>query len=210
MRVNDFLDRLKQRKLVQWALAYIAEFFADGLSEEILNSLARIDGMQVVGRTSSFQFKGNNDDLRTIGDTLGVASVLEGSVRREGHRKPELDLIDTLRLANVEFDKAIAREPDFSLAYFAEADYYEHTLMADGRSQAERLDAQKSGLRTLELAAEHSADAQQHDLALAERQILSDDWHARRHAELQGETRRIRFSLAAGHNDTVSATRAGC
>jgi TolB-like protein len=62
------------------------EFFSDGLSEEILNSLARIDGMQVVGRTSSFQFKGSNTDLRTIGMKLGVAAVLEGSVRREGAR----------------------------------------------------------------------------------------------------------------------------
>jgi len=62
------------------------EFFADGLSEEILNSLARIDSMQVVGRTSSFQFKGKNEDLRTIGAKLGVASVLEGSVRRDGDR----------------------------------------------------------------------------------------------------------------------------
>ena len=43
------------------------EFFADGLSEEILNSLARIDSMQVVGRTSSFQFKGKAEDLRTVG-----------------------------------------------------------------------------------------------------------------------------------------------
>ena len=62
------------------------EFFSDGLSEEILNSLARIDGMQVVGRTSSFQFKGTNTDLRTIGEKLGAAAVLEGSVRREGER----------------------------------------------------------------------------------------------------------------------------
>jgi adenylate cyclase len=62
------------------------EFFSDGLSEEILNSLARIDGMQVVGRTSSFQFKGRNEDLRVIGERLGVANVLEGSVRREGNK----------------------------------------------------------------------------------------------------------------------------
>jgi TolB-like protein len=62
------------------------EFFSDGLSEEILNSLARIDGMQVVGRTSSFQFKGKNTDLRMVGQKLGVAAVLEGSVRRDGER----------------------------------------------------------------------------------------------------------------------------
>ncbi|MEO8460213.1 MAG: hypothetical protein ABI451_06775 [Dokdonella sp.] len=234
------------------------EFFSDGLSEEILNSLARIDSMQVVGRTSSFQFKGKNEDLRTIGERLGVASVLEGSVRREGdraritaqlirasdgihlwsqtydrtmqdtlavqldiaeqvasvlkvvlddgqrdhmreagvknvdafiayqrgwkiytdaHRVPGLDLIDTLRLANVEFAKAIELEPNFSFAYFAETDLYEHILIADDRDHSERLAAQRSALATLELAAAKSPDAQQRDLALAERQLLSDDWH---------------------------------
>ncbi len=233
-------------------------FFSDGLSEEILNSLARIDGLRVIGRTSSFQFKGKDVDSRTIGARLGVANLLEGSVRREGerarvtaqlirasdgtqlwsqtydrtvkdslavqldiaeqvagvlnvvlddkqrahmraagvknvdafiayqkgwklyieaHLKAGIDLIDGLRRANVEFDKAIALDPNFSFAYFAEADLYEHTLMADGRSHAELLDAQRAALYTLERAAATSPDPQQRDLALAERQLLSDDWH---------------------------------
>lgn len=87
------------------------------------------------------------------------------------------DLIGGLRQANVEFDKAIALDPNFSFAYFAEADLYEHTLMADGRSHAELLNAQRAALRTLERAAATSPDPQQRDLALAERQLLSDDWH---------------------------------
>ena len=234
------------------------DFFSDGLSEEILNSLARIDGMQVVGRTSSFQFKGKNEDLRAVGEKLGVATVLEGSVRREGdraritaqlvrtsdgihiwsqtydrtlkdalavqldiaeqvagvldvvlddaqrarmreagvknvdafiayqkgwklyvdaHRKPGADLIDTLRLANVEFAKATQLEPNFSFAYFAETDLYEHILITDDRSREERVDAQRMALKTLEQAAATSPDAQQRELALAERQMLSDDWH---------------------------------
>ena len=62
------------------------EYFADGLSEEILNVLAGIPTLRVIGRTSSFQFKGKNDDLRTIGAKLGAAYVLEGSVRRSGDR----------------------------------------------------------------------------------------------------------------------------
>jgi len=60
------------------------EYFADGLSEELLNQLAQISDLQVAGRTSSFSFKGKNQDLREIGATLGVANVLEGSVRRQG------------------------------------------------------------------------------------------------------------------------------
>jgi TolB-like protein/Tfp pilus assembly protein PilF len=60
------------------------EYFSDGLSEEILNLLAQIRDLRVIGRTSSFAFKGRNEDLRTIGATLGVAYLLEGSVRKAG------------------------------------------------------------------------------------------------------------------------------
>jgi adenylate cyclase len=61
-------------------------FFADGLTEELLNLLADIDGLKVAGRTSSFYFKGRNEDLREIGRKLGVAHILEGSVRRSGQK----------------------------------------------------------------------------------------------------------------------------
>lgn len=60
------------------------EFFADGLSEELLNVLAKIEGLKVAGRTSAFYYKGKNEDLRTIADALGVTHILEGSVRRSG------------------------------------------------------------------------------------------------------------------------------
>ncbi len=235
------------------------EFFADGLSEEILNSLARIDGMLVVGRTSSFQFKGKEVDLRTIGEKLGVAHVLEGSVRREGSRAritaqlirasdgihlwsqtydrtltdtlavqldiaeqvagvldvvlddkqranmraagvknvdafiayqkglklyneahqpaKSRDAIEGLRVANKEFDKAIELEPGFSQAWFAAADLYDHILLADDRPQAERLDAQRQGLHYYEQAAATTHDEQLRLLTLADRQLISDDWH---------------------------------
>jgi TolB-like protein len=73
------------------------DYFADGLSEELLNLLARIPDLKVAGRTSSFAFKGKNDDLRAIGDALSVNTVLEGSVRRSGDR-----LRVTAQLINVE------------------------------------------------------------------------------------------------------------
>ena len=60
------------------------EFFSDGISEEILNSLARVKELKVAGRTSSFAFKGQNQDLRQVGETLGVDHILEGSVRKAG------------------------------------------------------------------------------------------------------------------------------
>ena len=233
------------------------EFFSDGISEEILNSLARIEGMQVVGRTSSFQFKDKNTDLRAIGEALGVGAVLEGSVRREGgraritaqlvrtvdgihlwsktydrdvkdslavqtdiaeqvagaldvvlddaqrarmrqagvqdvdafiayqkgwqlytdaHGKPRLDLLDGLRAANAQFDRATTLEPDFFEAHFAKVDLYEHSLQRDTLGHAKWRDARDAALKTLELAAANSRDEQQRLLTLAERQMLSDDW----------------------------------
>ena len=60
------------------------EYFSDGLSEELLNQLAQIKELRVAGRTSSFSFKGKNEDLRVIGEKLGVNHLLEGSVRKDG------------------------------------------------------------------------------------------------------------------------------
>ncbi|MEP1306499.1 MAG: tetratricopeptide repeat protein [Balneola sp.] len=62
------------------------EYFSDGLSEELLNALAKVNEMKVAGRTSSFKFKGQNENLTEIGGELGVANILEGSVRKSGNR----------------------------------------------------------------------------------------------------------------------------
>jgi TolB-like protein/tetratricopeptide (TPR) repeat protein len=62
------------------------DYFSDGLSEELLDRLAKLPQLRVAGRTSSFSFKGKTDDLRSIGDKLGVTKVLEGSVRKSGSR----------------------------------------------------------------------------------------------------------------------------
>jgi TolB-like protein len=62
------------------------EFFSDGISEELLNALARFPGLRVAARTSSFQFKGQNRDIADIATTLKVAHILEGSVRKSGNR----------------------------------------------------------------------------------------------------------------------------
>ncbi len=60
------------------------EYFADGMAEEIIDLLVKIPGIKVIGRTSSFQFKGKIEDFRSIGTKLGVAYVLQGSVRKSG------------------------------------------------------------------------------------------------------------------------------
>jgi TolB-like protein len=62
------------------------EYFSDGLAEEIINALVKIPGLKVIARTSAFAFKGQNADIRKIAETLSVANILEGSVRRSGNR----------------------------------------------------------------------------------------------------------------------------
>lgn len=62
------------------------EYFSDGMAEEIINSLAHLKDLKVAGRTSAFQFKGKNIDHRELADKLGVRTILEGSVRKQGNR----------------------------------------------------------------------------------------------------------------------------
>ncbi|HUH31078.1 MAG TPA: hypothetical protein VLZ55_06915, partial [Rhodanobacter sp.] len=63
-----------------------SEYFSDGLSEELISALGRIRGLKVIGRSSSFQFKNNHADSKSIGAKLGVATLLEGTVRRQADR----------------------------------------------------------------------------------------------------------------------------
>jgi TolB-like protein/Flp pilus assembly protein TadD len=85
------------------------EYFSDGIAEEILNALAQVDGLRVIGRTSSFSMKGKNEDLRIIGQRLGAANLLEGSVRKAGPRvRITAQLIETssgFHLWSQEFDR---------------------------------------------------------------------------------------------------------
>ncbi len=71
------------------------EYFSDGLSEELINGLGQIHELRVIGRNSSFHFKGKSDDSRAVGQALGVANLLEGSVRKAGDRvRISVQLVD--------------------------------------------------------------------------------------------------------------------
>jgi TolB-like protein/DNA-binding winged helix-turn-helix (wHTH) protein/Tfp pilus assembly protein PilF len=87
------------------------EYFSDGLSEQLIHDLAKVAGLKVVGRSSAFQFKGKNEDLRDVGRMLGVTNILEGSVRREGDRvRITAELIkadDGLQLWSQTYDRQI-------------------------------------------------------------------------------------------------------
>ncbi|HEY1906756.1 MAG TPA: hypothetical protein VGG91_11980 [Myxococcaceae bacterium] len=88
------------------------EYFSDGVAEEILDALAQVPGLHVVARSSSFAFKGKNEDLRTVGQKLDVASILEGSVRESGGRlRVSAELVsaaDGYQLWSQTFDRELA------------------------------------------------------------------------------------------------------
>jgi adenylate cyclase len=87
------------------------EFFSDGISEEIINALTRVDDLQVTARTSSFAYKNRNEDVREIAAGLGVGTVLEGSVRRLGNRvritAQLIDAKDGYHLFSEVYDRSI-------------------------------------------------------------------------------------------------------
>ncbi|MDZ4716819.1 MAG: tetratricopeptide repeat protein [Cytophagales bacterium] len=92
---NHFQNKINGEEVIDRSIAVLPfvdmsagkdqEYFSDGLSEELLNLLAKIPELKVIGRTSSFSFKGKNEDLRSIAQKLGVAHLLEGSVRKDGN-----------------------------------------------------------------------------------------------------------------------------
>ncbi len=88
------------------------EYFSDGLAEQLIDDLAKVPRLKVVGRSSAFQFKGKNEDPREVGRKLGVTTVLEGSVRRDGnHVRITAELIkadDGFQLWSQTYDREIS------------------------------------------------------------------------------------------------------
>src|SRR6202162_3377796 len=145
------------------------EYFADGIAEEVLDRLAQVPGLKVVGRTSSFQFKGKNTDPASIGAALGVAYLVEGSVRRDAGRvrvaaqlvdactgsqrwsdRFDSDLIDIIHVQDT-----IAAELARALQIAVEVD----TAPRSSVKSPEALDAYLRGLQTLDRSTREACEA---------------------------------------------------
>ena len=145
------------------------EYFADGIAEEVLDRLAKVPGLKVVGRASSFQFKGKSADPASIGAALGVAYLLEGSVRKEAGRVRvaaqlvdartgsqrwsdhfESDVIDVLHVQDT-----IAAEIARALQIAVEVD----TVPRASVRSPEALDAYLRGLHSYERATREGCEA---------------------------------------------------
>ena len=119
------------------------EYFCDGMAQEIINALTKLDNLRVVARTSAFQFKGQALDLRDVGKKLAVTSVLEGSVRKAGNRlrvtAQLINVSDGYHLWSERYDRSLddvfAIQDDVSQAI---VDVLRIKLLRDSRSQAPR------------------------------------------------------------------------
>jgi TolB-like protein len=145
------------------------EYFAKGIAEEVLDRLAKVPGLRVVGGTSSFQFKGKSADSASVGAALGVSYLLEGSVRREAGRvrvaaqlieartgserwsdRFDSDVVDVLQVQD-----AIAAELARALQITVEADTAPRTSV----KSAQALDAYLRGLQSLDGNTQESTEA---------------------------------------------------
>ncbi len=148
------------------------EYFSDGMSEEILDALAQVPGLRVAARSSSFQFKGESPDVREVGEKLGVNTVLEGSVRRDG---------DQIRITA----QLISTEDGFHLW----SESYERQLSSIFAIQKEIAAAIVEALRLrlpggaeTPLVKEHTSDLDAYDLYLQGRALVHQRGSALRRA----------------------------
>lgn len=170
------------------------EYFADGIAEEILNALVRVPGLRVAGRTSAFHFKGRDEDLRSIGATLGVAHILEGSVRKQDDRlRITAQLIrseDGFHLWSESFDgtdadifalqEHIAREVTRKLRVALNGGQEEQLVNAGTRNP----EAYAHYLRATEVFNRRETDRYEQGIAAARQAISLDPGYARAHSRL--------------------------
>jgi len=171
------------------------EYFSEGLSEELLNVLAKMPELKVVGRTSSFKFKGTNEDLRLIGERLGVAHVLEGSVRQSGVKvRITAQLIDTetgFHLWSETFDRelndifAIQDEISASVAAALKVTLFGNTgEKVVGSRGTDRIEAYDLYLRGRYLREHISSDNIQQSIAVLHEAVALDPNYAAAWAQL--------------------------
>jgi TolB-like protein len=170
------------------------EYFADGVTEEILNSLARVEGLRVVGRTSSFYFKGRNEDLASIARKLAVGAVLEGSVRKDGNRvrvtAQLLDAADGSRLWSETYERELTSifqvQEDVARAVAAalQLRLLPSQALATRASRTASPEAYNLVLRARLVQSSLSQDGFQRALELFEKAAALDPTYAAPHADM--------------------------
>src|SRR5690348_8386636 len=169
-----------------------SDYLGEGISEEIINRLTQIAGLRVAARTSAFSFKGSRDDLRTIGEKLNVATVLEGSVRKAGNRlrvtAQLIDVADGYHLWSERYDRELvdvfAVQDEIAAAIAAKLQ-----VTFDTSSTKQRTRATPAQVEAFELFLEARAIVGRRveldrAITLLERVVELDPTHARAHAAI--------------------------
>lgn len=170
------------------------EYFCDGMAEELINALAHVNGLRVVARTSAFAFKGKHEDVRRIGESLGVGAVVEGSVRKAGDRlRITAQLIDTRdgsHLWSERFDRrlqdvfAIQDEISLAIVQKLEVKLMGRELEAVVKRPTENLDAYSAYLQAWFHWNKHTPQGYQRSRECLEEAIRIDPDCARAYAGL--------------------------
>jgi serine/threonine-protein kinase len=140
------------------------DYFSDGISEELLNSLSRLNDLQVVARTSSFSFKGQNVDVSTIAHKLNVGAILEGSVRRAGN---------TVRIT-VQLINGVSGFHIWSQTYDRQLSDILKLQTEVATSVAQQLEVRLAGNETAVLELGSTTNAQAYEAYLRGSELLSD------------------------------------
>ena len=169
-----------------------SDYLGEGISEEIINLLTQIAGLRVAARTSAFSFKGTRDDLRTIGEKLNVATVLEGSVRKARNRlrvtAQLIDVADGYHLWSERYDRELvdvfAVQDEIAAAIAAKLQ-----VTFDTSSAKQRTRATPAQVEAFELFLEARAIVGRRvdldrAITLLERVVELDPTHARAHATI--------------------------
>jgi len=170
------------------------EYFADGIAEELLNTLVRFEGLQVVGRTSSFSFKNSDADLKAIGKALDVNMILEGSVRKSGgHLRITAQLLnaeDGFHLWSETYDRehgdifAIQDEIARSIASALRIELRVPAQQSLNPGGTENVEAYNAYLRGLELRSSRAPASQWVALKWFERAVALDPGFTRAYLEI--------------------------
>jgi TolB-like protein/Tfp pilus assembly protein PilF len=179
------------------------EYFADGVAEEILNALAHVEGLRVTGRTSSFSFKGKNEDVRSIGQKINVAHVLEGSVRKEGqHLRIMAQLVkvsDGYHVWSETFDReltsifAVQEEIARAVAAALTLTLLPETSPATSQRRTRSVEAYSQYLLGRQFHARQTHDGYRHAVEAYEKAVAIDPSYAPPHAQLAITLRAVGF-----------------
>src|SRR5262247_3416713 len=188
-----------------------SQYFSDGLSEELINALARLPGLRVAARTSAFRFRGRGVDIREIGRQLNVATVLEGSVRRAGTRlritAQLLNVADGYHLWSDRYDRELedvfAIQDDITTSIVRTL---EPTLLGRHQSVADRhslnVEAFEQYLKGQQLWYQRTPQSLRAAVAAFEAAIRLDPNYALAHAGLASSYAAMHISMFAPVHDT--------